>query len=332
MKYGKMSKYIYGLAFVMAFLCACRGEDGSCSLSFQQLKVEKTVPLDSSEHSPACKVIIEADEINDTTRAARNMNRTIAFHLFGGMHRSFALAADSFCLTYAEQYRRDLTDLYKADRQSGINSSWYDYKYRMATEHKDGLNGYLCYLIHKVKYEGGAREYREEQCLNFDTETGELVKLEDVLPPASLALLPSLLTEELLKTYGCRNRKELQDKGILRLTDIYIPLNYELGKEGITFIYVSWMCSIIIGMLKSMSFPGKTSTICMNIMYCIPWELPNSLVSNPALRLWIWGREADFRESPSPSCSPTAISIWWTVSVRKSRFAWKWLGNSGWRM
>ena len=95
MKYGKMSKYIYGLAFVMAFLCACRGEDGSCSLSFQQLKVEKTVPLDSSEHSPACKVIIEADEINDTTRAARNMNRTIAFHLFGGMHRSFALAADS---------------------------------------------------------------------------------------------------------------------------------------------------------------------------------------------------------------------------------------------
>ncbi|EHG98462.1 MAG: DUF3298 domain-containing protein [Paraprevotella sp.] len=237
MKYGKMSKYIYGLAFAMAFLCACRGEDGSCSLSFQQLKVEKTVPLDSSEHSPACKVIIEADEINDTTRAARNMNRTIAFHLFGGMHRSFASAADSFCLTYAEQYRRDLTDLYKADRQSGINSSWYDYKYRMATEHKDGLNGYLCYLIHKVKYEGGAREYREEQCLNFDTETGELVKLEDVLPPASLALLPSLLTEELLKTYGCRNRKELQDKGILRLTDIYIPLNYELGKEGITFIY-----------------------------------------------------------------------------------------------
>ena len=237
MKYGKMSIYIYGLAFAMAFLCACRGEDGGCSLSFQQLKVEKTEPLDSSEHSPACKVIIEADEINDTTRAARNMNRTIAFHLFGGMHRSFASAADSFCLAYAEQYQRDLTDLYKADWQSGINSSWYDYKYRMATEHKDGLNGYLCYLIHKVKYEGGAREYREEQCLNFDTETGELVKLEDVLPPASLALLPSLLTEELLKTYGCRNRKELQDKGILRLTDIYIPLNYELGKEGITFIY-----------------------------------------------------------------------------------------------
>ena len=77
MKYGKMSKNIYGLAFAMAFLCACRGEDGSCSLSFQQLKVEKTVPLDSSEHSPACRVIIEADEINDTTRAARNMNRTI---------------------------------------------------------------------------------------------------------------------------------------------------------------------------------------------------------------------------------------------------------------
>lgn len=44
------------------------------------------------------------------------------------------------------------------------------------------------------------------------------------------------------------------------------------------------------------------------------------------------GTGGGFREYPSPSCSPTAISIWWTASVRKSRFAWKWLGRSGWRM
>ena len=30
--------------------------------------------------------------------------------------------------------------------------------------------------------------------------------------------------------------------------------------------------------------------------------------------------------------SPKYNFIWWTVSVRKSRFAWKWLGSSGWRM
>lgn len=151
------------------------------------------------------------------------MNRTIAFHLFGGMHRSFASTADSFCLTYAEQYRRNLTDLYKADRQSGINSSWYDYKYRIATEHKDGLNGYLCYLIHKVKYEGGARDYREEQCLNFDTETGELVKLEDVLPPASLALLPSLLADELLKRTVAATGKNCRIKAYYGLPTFTFP-------------------------------------------------------------------------------------------------------------
>lgn len=228
---------MYGLAFVAAFLCACRGEGESHPSSFRHLKVEKTVPLDGSGRSPACEISIEADEMNDTTRAARNMNRAIALHLFGGTQRSVASAADSFCAAYAEQYRRELAGLYRADRQSGINSSWYDYKYRIATEHEQGLNGCLCYLIHKVKYEGGAREYREEQCLNFDAETGEPVKLEDVLPPASLALLPSLLTDELLKAYGCRNRKELREKGILRLTDIYVPSNYKLGRKGITFIY-----------------------------------------------------------------------------------------------
>lgn len=51
----------------------------------------------------------------------------------------------------------------------------------------------------------------------------------------------------------------------------YFP---ELSEKQIRINSVSWMCSIMVGMLKSMSFPGKTSTICMNIMYCIPWELP----------------------------------------------------------
>lgn len=206
-------------------------------MNFKQLKIEKTVPLDDGGESPTCKIVIEADEISDTTRAARNMNRTIALHMFGGTGQSLTTAADSFCKAYTGNYRRELVSLYRADRRSGINSSWYDYKCRISTEHRNGLNGYLCYLIHKATYEGGVREYREEQCLNFDIGTGELVTPKDVLRPVSLAALPSLLEDALLKKYGCRNREELREKGFLRLTDIYIPQNCELGKEGITFIY-----------------------------------------------------------------------------------------------
>ena len=46
-----------------------------------------------------------------------------------------------------------------------------------------------------------------------------------------------MLLQELLSAFDCRDADELHAKGILRLTDIYVSANFELGRDGITFIY-----------------------------------------------------------------------------------------------
>ena len=219
-------------------LWTCREKTERELPAFRPLKIEKAIPLARGNSSPACNISLDIDEIADTTQASLKMNQAIAQWLFGGWNGTLASTADSFCSAYGEQYRKELAVLYRADQQHGVNASWYEYKYQASTEYKSGLNGCLCFTIHISRYEGGAREYIEEKCLNFDTRTGKRVTLEDVLTPASQTLLPALLLEELMKAYDCQKEEELHGKGILRLTDIYVPANYELGRDGITFVYI----------------------------------------------------------------------------------------------
>lgn len=217
--------------------CACQGNQNTGTPEFRLLETETSIPLTPETDAPACSISWAINEMKDTGAVADNINRTIATTVFEGKHPSLESAADSFCQAYAERYKKELTDLYLADRKHHATSDWYDYKYRITTEYEKGKDDCLCYLIVKTRYEGGAREYQEVQSLNFDLKTGRLMQLRDVLQPTYPALLPPLLLQELLKAFDCRNLDELHEKGVLRLTDIYVPANFELGQEGITFIY-----------------------------------------------------------------------------------------------
>ena len=67
--------------------------------------------------------------------------------------------------------------------------------------------------------------------------TGNLIQLDEVFLPTYRILLPPLIQRRLQADFDCQSLEELQDKGILRLAGIYIPANYEIGEDGITFIY-----------------------------------------------------------------------------------------------
>ena len=251
-----MGIFIRSLIICTVLLCACHNEHHPTHKKIRHINIKKTTRLDSCQSSPLCSIMIEVDDMTDTTVSTQNINQTIALEAFGHASYSLAQAADSFCTEYILRYKKELAHLYAADQKRGIHSSWYDFKYRIAVKHQGGINGYHCYRIDKTKYEGGAFEHRQLSCLNFNGLTGKLVKLDDVLRPACHTLLHPLLINELLRQFECNNREELQEKGLLRLTDIYIPANYELGKDYISFIYNAGE----IG-------PHKTGTIILPIPY-----------------------------------------------------------------
>lgn len=220
----------------MLALYACQGgKEGMPEM--YRIEITKAMPLDTSEDAPACKVALDVAGFSSGTENAERMNHVIMQHAFGIVSNSIKAAADSFCALRFSQYKENLSPLYEADKRYGTNSAWYDYRYDVAATYDLGRHHTLCYEITATRYEGGAHDVTECHCLNFNLLTGELVKLDDWYQPAYPSVLLPLLSEELQEQFSCDNLEALREKGILRLTGLYVPSNYKLEEKGITFIY-----------------------------------------------------------------------------------------------
>lgn len=237
MQKNRINQYLAAIVTACLLFVSCQNKNEDNNKLFNTLIVEKTAALCENEGSPECKINIEIDEINDTTEASNKINKTIIQAAFGREEEALETAIDSFCANYIFRYKDALSKLYEADLRAGVSSSWYDYRYKLKSEHSDGYSDCLCYKITTLRYEGGAREYSQITCMNFDKQTGEQIELQDLLLPTYVSELPPLLLEKLLDDFECEDIEALHQKGVLRLTDVYIPANYLLCDDYISFIY-----------------------------------------------------------------------------------------------
>lgn len=238
MKCRILNRNISILAVVLFSLSSCYQKQEADEVEIHRLEWDKVFALDdASESSPTCRVTIEMDMLEDTSHAAVLMNEMVMQHALGNRQPLWEAAADTFCRRMVSRYQKELLDLYRIDQEQGVNSSWYDYNYTVRTEYEPGLDGCLCAKITLRRYEGGVREVEEIQYLNFDKTTGQQVFLEDLWTSGSQVILPDLLLQALYHRFDCETLEGLRSKGILRLTDIYIPQNYKLGREGLLFLY-----------------------------------------------------------------------------------------------
>lgn len=234
---GVLARTGRALWIFVVLLCACKGGNRDGLPEMRKVETVKTMPLDAGGDAPSCSIVLDMVEVLGEGGNAERINRTVMQRAFGLEANSMAEAADSFCLQRFSFYKESLSGLYEADKKHRVNSAWYDYRYALTAACEAGRGNILCYEITATRYEGGAREVTECHELNFDLETGDVVTLDDWFQPVYKAVLPPLLMEELLEKFDCADRAALQEKGVLRFTDLYVPANYKLGKDGITFIY-----------------------------------------------------------------------------------------------
>lgn len=196
------------------------------------------VSLASDEDAPACTIRMAVDEVADGTERARLINEEVRKAIFNNNYnQSLGEAIDSFCNKNIASYKKNLGNLYIADRKLNIGSTWYDYRYAVTSEYGYGASNCLCYRITDIRYEGGMYEVKHIHLLNFDTETGRKIELRNIFRPSHPAIIHPLLMKELQRKFDCDDMNGLHEKGVLLLTDIYIPENYTLDKDGITFLY-----------------------------------------------------------------------------------------------
>lgn len=234
-------------------LPGCDGKRQIDSDTVKVIKVEEEAHLQDDTASPTCKVTIDYSYLAESGVAdtlAQRINETVQANTLGKEYAQMppAAAVDSFKNAYIADYRKQTSQLYLDDIKNGTPPaelpSWYNYEYSLTTRFSDGKEGILNVTAETFEYTGGAHPNSWGRWMNFEKSTGKLLTLKEVFMAGSEKPVTEMLMKELITDMAARLEDEqiktlqdLQKAGVLLSTNIYIPENFLLEKEKVSFLY-----------------------------------------------------------------------------------------------
>ena len=225
-----IKKLYYYCAFIL-LLSACSQEKET--ITFETITTEKTVALSNDSIPPTCSVTIHLK----SGRAGEIINATVAKQLFNRGDDGLQQAAEAFAEQYTTNYVKTLLPLYNHDRQDSTKSTWYHYHYIINSHTQAGSPGTLVYLADINSREGNAHAISQQVIMNFDAASGRLLSAKDVFVDGFETLLKPILLEALQQKTGISTLDDLHASGYLKGTDIFVPENFILSCDAITFVY-----------------------------------------------------------------------------------------------
>lgn len=217
-------------------LCACSEE--SETITFETVSANKTVALTADSLSPTCSVDIRLEQATARSgRAGEVINATVTERLLDRNDDNMQKSAEAFADDYTSNYRRTLLPLYNQDSDDSHKQAWYHYHYIINSHTQKGSKGTLVYLADINYREGGNHAVNQQVIMNFEAKTGRLLNIRDVFIEGFEEQLKPLLLKALQEKTGLATMKALNDNGYLRHSDIYVPANFILGSDAVTFVY-----------------------------------------------------------------------------------------------
>lgn len=218
---------------------------------YKHIFKEEEAHLTEDASSPFCDFSVDytyLDEEGDSI--ATLINRTIQGEFLGNDYASLTPeeAVDSFMNVYIRDYRKETGELYQVDRAKGTSDeeipAWYNQTYSLVTFIEEGHGGTINVSANVFVDTGGAHPHQWSQWLNFDFESGNLLTKDDVFLASAKADIERMLLDHLMlmqaEIYSDESLKTLEDlqqKGFLQMTNIYIPDNFLLHDEGVSFLF-----------------------------------------------------------------------------------------------
>lgn len=217
------------------------------------VSTDTVVYLQEGENVPSCKIGLDFSYLQPASEAdsvSPKINATIIKKIFGPQYETAQPNQVLSALTenYIRNYKADVKKLFEADLHNGMKPedvpAWYNYEYQLNSEMTKGKDGIWNYILTNYQYTGGAHPNTEITCFNINPKTGEILSEEDVFNVKDTANICKLIMNELIKEVNKRSGIDtvtsldgLQAMGILLDTYLYIPSNFILGKDGVTFYY-----------------------------------------------------------------------------------------------
>ena len=234
-----MKKIFTGIIVAAVVLTAgCSKGENSGGMSFEKAQSEREVALAGGNDAPSCKVMLEVLYAKSgNAEADKAVNNAIEDRLFAMQNLTMQQAVDSFANSYTADYKQSLTPLYEVDKADPEKHAWYEYHYTITTKTQPGKDNVVVYVVETDCYEGGAHGIQQQLVMNFNTTTGEQLKLANIFVPGYERRLSDLLLEKLMDQLDVKTLYELKQKDYLYAVDMFPTENFMLGEDELTFIY-----------------------------------------------------------------------------------------------
>lgn len=218
-----------------------------------QATKDTTVYLQPDHSGPTCRLKLDIAYLKPasaTDSLSEAINRAICRQVFGPASGETDVQTLTGRLAdeYISDYHTDVKHLFEADLRNGMKPSeapaWYNYEYSLTTSLTAGYNGVWNYTVTDYRYTGGAHPNTVVRYLNFLPHSGRQLTADDVFSARDTAAVCRLILRALIRetnrkldTDTISSLQGLQENGVLLDTPLYIPANFLLGKDGVTFYY-----------------------------------------------------------------------------------------------
>lgn len=234
------------------FTTGCKNINGT-EQSIEQVEASTLASLiENDATSPSCsfKANIQYLKTADTDSIGTRINENILAISLGDKYQSLPAseALDSFKNEYISAYRKEVLEFYKEDLKNANDKStipsWYNFEFMLTTELKEGKEGIFNYTSTIMEYRGGAHPNQWSRWINICKTNGTVVTLDDIFFPTYKVGVSNLIIEGLISEMATtlndpsiKTLKDLQKNGIFNYSDVYVPDNFLLEKDSISFLY-----------------------------------------------------------------------------------------------
>lgn len=242
----------FALIFViLTIFTGCRDESEG-QLTFEMLESAKTIRLSNEELSPVCSVSLKMAHATEASgEIGKKINDAVIYRFFNQEDMGMQGAMDQFAEAYTMTYKSNMLPLYNEDRADTTKRSWYEFHYIINATTEQTSPRTLVYLTTIDYSEGHANSIHQLQPINFYSETAKEITLKDIFVAGYETHLPPLLLKALMEKVEVQDLDQLKEKGYLDTVDIYVPENFIVGDNTITFIYnPSEIASLELGTIE----------------------------------------------------------------------------------
>lgn len=231
--------------------CSMKEHDNTSSTD--SLNIDTVVYLNPGSEKPSCKINIAytfLKPVSEKDSVSRMINSQIQSVIFGEQYAGLSpqkfiskLSADMI-----DNYNTDVKSLFIADRKSGMDDedipAWYNYEYQISTDMEEGRDDIWNYTVTNFAYTGGAHPSTLIRMLNFDKNDSRLLTARDIILAGKEDDVCKEILKSLIQTANTKLETDtitclegLQENGILQDGKLYIPDNFLVGKDMVTFLY-----------------------------------------------------------------------------------------------